>query len=85
MSFPGVMLCREAGPPQRLDIFTGAGRRRASSRTRRLESLEDGALVSQIGRRPSNCSPGVVKRGEGLKKRRRPLRRWSSRCRALRR
>jgi len=44
-----------AGPAQRLEIFTGAGRRRSWTAEQKAaivaESLEDGALVSHVARR----------------------------------
>jgi len=44
-----------AGPARRLEIFTGAGRRRAWTAEQKAaivaESLEDGALVSHVARR----------------------------------
>jgi transposase len=43
-----------AGPAQRLEIFTGSGRRRAWTREQKAtivaESFEDGALVSRVAR-----------------------------------
>ena len=54
--FQSVMTCRRARrPAQRLEIFTGAGRRRAWTAEQKAaivaESLEDGALVSHVARR----------------------------------
>jgi transposase len=46
---------KAAGPAQRLEIFTGAGRRRAWTADQKAaivaESFEDGALVSHVARR----------------------------------
>ena len=95
--FQSVMTCRRSrGSARRLEIFTGAGRRRAWTAEEKAaivaESFEDGARVCHVARRHGLTPQQLFawrrqarRRGRRDRSTRRLSRRWSSRRRARRR